>query len=161
MAFGNLKFDTLTTSDSKNTNTEKSLDTSYIFNGVAKHWMSATEPGSVGDSFNLSSTSDGGTGLNTLNVSSAFSNVKASVPNMTNHDDSYNRGTTVDDASVILFISGNIPSCVFILDAYSMGFLNQDTFTITIPSTSHASSINAEKSPTPSTHSLENTRRPV
>ena len=66
MAFGNLKFDTLTTSDAKNTNTEKSLHTSYIFNGVAKHWMSATEPGSVGDSFNLSSTSDGGTGIHTV-----------------------------------------------------------------------------------------------
>ena len=33
MAFGNLKFDTLTTSDAKNTSTEKSLDTSYVFNG--------------------------------------------------------------------------------------------------------------------------------
>ena len=37
MAFGNLKFDTLTTSDAKKTNTEKSLDTSYVFNGVAKY----------------------------------------------------------------------------------------------------------------------------
>ena len=33
---------------------------------LCKHWMSATEPGSVGDSFNLSSTSDGGTGIHTV-----------------------------------------------------------------------------------------------
>ena len=52
MAFGNLKFDTLTTSDSKVTNTEKSLDTSYIFNGVAKQWMStSTEPGTLASRF--------------------------------------------------------------------------------------------------------------
>jgi hypothetical protein len=66
MAFGNLKFDTLTTSDSKNTNTEKSIDTSYLFNGIAKNWMSATEPGSVGDSFNVSSTSDDGDGIHSV-----------------------------------------------------------------------------------------------
>ena len=66
MAFGNLKFDTLTTSDAKNTNTEKSIDTSYLFNGIAKNWMSATEPGSVGDSFNVSSTSDDGDGIHSV-----------------------------------------------------------------------------------------------
>jgi hypothetical protein len=66
MAFGNLKFDTLTTSDAKNTNTEKSIDTSYLFNGIAKNWMSATEPGSVGDSFNVSSTSDDGSGIHSV-----------------------------------------------------------------------------------------------
>ena len=37
MANGTIAFDTLTTSDSVNTGTEKSIDTSYIFNGVAKH----------------------------------------------------------------------------------------------------------------------------
>ena len=38
MAYGTLKFDTLTTSDSVNTSTDKSLNTSYIFNGVPKSW---------------------------------------------------------------------------------------------------------------------------
>ena len=40
MANGTIAFDTLTTSDSVNTNTEKSIDTSYLFNGVAKVWTS-------------------------------------------------------------------------------------------------------------------------
>ena len=39
MANGTIAFDTLTTSDSVNTGTEKSIDTSYLFNGVAKHWI--------------------------------------------------------------------------------------------------------------------------
>ena len=66
MAFGTLAFDTLQTSDSKNTGTNKTLDTSFVYNGSAKHWMSATQPGSVGDSFNLSSTTDAGSGLHTV-----------------------------------------------------------------------------------------------
>ena len=39
MANGTIAFDTLTTSDSVNTGTEKSIDTSYLFNGVAKQWI--------------------------------------------------------------------------------------------------------------------------
>ena len=55
MAFGNLKFDTLTTSDSVNTSTEKSIDTSYIFNGVAKAWANYVGAGTtLADSFNTS-----------------------------------------------------------------------------------------------------------
>ena len=61
MAFGNLKFDTLTTSDSKNTSTEKSIDTSYVFNGSAKAWTNingeASGPASR-DSFNVGSITD-------------------------------------------------------------------------------------------------------
>ena len=64
MANGTIAFDTLTTSDSKNTNTEKSIDTSYIFNGVVK-WF-ATHRGdfsnAVEDSFNVASHTDTGTG---------------------------------------------------------------------------------------------------
>ena len=48
--------------------------------------------------------SDGGTGLNTLNITNAFSAAKAAVPNMTNHDNSYNRGTAVDDTGTSAFI---------------------------------------------------------
>ena len=54
MANGTIAFDTLTTSDSVNTNTEKSIDTSYIYNGVAKHWITLDGSGTVTvlDSFN-------------------------------------------------------------------------------------------------------------
>ena len=64
MANGTIAFDTLTTSDSVNTGTEKSIDTSYIFNGVVK-WF-ATHRGdfsnAVEDSFNVASHTDNGTG---------------------------------------------------------------------------------------------------
>ena len=64
MANGTIAFDTLTTSDSKNTNTEKSIDTSFIFNGVSKAWSSFTQVGTTAltDSFNISSLTDDGTG---------------------------------------------------------------------------------------------------
>ena len=75
MAFGNLKFDTLTTSDSKNTNTEKSLDTSYVFNGSAKQWVLLQSSGnSVTDSFNNSSVADNGTGDYTLTRTNNMAN---------------------------------------------------------------------------------------
>ena len=64
MANGTIAFDTLTTSDSVNTGTEKSIDTSYLFNGVVK-WF-ATHRGdfsnAVEDSFNVASHTDNGTG---------------------------------------------------------------------------------------------------
>ena len=64
MANGTIAFDILTTSDSVNTGTEKSIDTSYIFNGVVK-WF-ATHRGdfsnAVEDSFNVASHTDNGTG---------------------------------------------------------------------------------------------------
>tara|TARA_R110002012_G_scaffold123856_1_gene274509 strand:- start:12 stop:428 length:417 start_codon:yes stop_codon:yes gene_type:complete len=67
MAFGNLKFDTLTTSDAINTSTEKSIDTSYLFNGVAKVWADINAgQGSYGDSFNTTSITDNGTGDATM-----------------------------------------------------------------------------------------------
>ena len=76
MANGTIAFDTLTTSDSKNTGTEKSIDTSYIFNGVVKCWVnfdgSATNAASR-DSFNVSSMADRGTGLSTITLSNAMS----------------------------------------------------------------------------------------
>ena len=81
MANGTIAFDTLTTSDQANTNTEKSIDTSYIFNGVIKCWIdfdqaSITDPASmtgVRDSFNVSSMFDGGTGLSVLALSNPMS----------------------------------------------------------------------------------------
>ena len=75
MAFGNLKFDTLTTSDAKNTSTEKSLDTSYVFNGSAKAWINVVANGSsITDSFNVSSHDDDGTGDGGINFSNNMAN---------------------------------------------------------------------------------------
>ena len=75
MAFGNLKFDTLTTSDSKNTSTEKSIDTSYIFNGVAKAWANYVGAGTtLADSFNTTSATDHGTGAYTITWNNDFAN---------------------------------------------------------------------------------------
>ena len=64
MAFGTLKFDTLTTSDTVNTSTEKSINTSYVFNGTAKAWVNLNGTGTIAtrDSFNISGTTDNGTG---------------------------------------------------------------------------------------------------
>ena len=72
MANGTIAFDTLTTSDTVNTGTEKSIDTSYIFNGVSKAWIQLNGSGTIAarDSFNIGSTTDNGTG----NYSYAFSN---------------------------------------------------------------------------------------
>ena len=47
MANGTIAFDTLTTSDQINTGTEKSIDTSYLFNGVAKVWLFCWSDGTV------------------------------------------------------------------------------------------------------------------
>ena len=64
MANGTIAFDTLTTSDTANTGTEKSIDTSYLFNGVAKSWLNLDGTGTIAidDSFNCASVTDDGTG---------------------------------------------------------------------------------------------------
>ena len=74
MANGTIAFDTLTTSDSVNTGTEKSINTSYIFNGVAKVWINFNGTGTpaVNKSLNSSSVTDASTGHFTLNYTSAF-----------------------------------------------------------------------------------------
>ena len=77
MGYGNLKFDTLTTSDSVNTSTDKSIDTSYLFNGIAKAWaeFDGTASGAtVGDSFNVSSSDDDATGDYGINFTNAMGN---------------------------------------------------------------------------------------
>ena len=76
MANGTIAFDTLTTSDSVNTGTEKSIDTSYLFNGVAKVWQQAQGDSTITDSFNVSSMTDNATGqfitVFTNSMSNAF-----------------------------------------------------------------------------------------
>ena len=74
MANGTIAFDTLTTSDQVNTGTEKSVDTSYIYNGVAKyllHYNQSTP--AVLKSLNSSSVSDDSAGHFTINYTNNFS----------------------------------------------------------------------------------------
>ena len=69
MALGKIKADTLEHS------TAGSLDTSYVVNGSAKAWHKGNAAGtSLLDSLNVSSLGDTGTGIQTINLSSAMSN---------------------------------------------------------------------------------------
>jgi hypothetical protein len=81
MANGTIAFDTLTTSDSVKSGTEKSIDTSYIFNGVAKAWMSLNGSGTIAlhDSFNTTTTTDNGNGDYTQTYTNAMNNDDYSV----------------------------------------------------------------------------------
>ena len=81
MANGTIAFDTLTTSDSVKSGTEKSIDTSYIFNGVLKAWMSLNGSSTIAlhDSFNTASTTDNGTGDYTQTYTNAMNNDDYSV----------------------------------------------------------------------------------
>ena len=75
MANGTIAFDTLTTSDTVKSNTEKSIDTSYLLNGVAKVWVNfdGNDSGAPArNSFNLSSTTDNDTGDYTMNFTNAM-----------------------------------------------------------------------------------------
>lgn len=77
MSFGTLKFDTLKTSDAKKTNTEKSIDTSYLFNGATKSWVqfdgTATNA-TARDSFNVTNMTDHSTGTYSVNFTSNMAN---------------------------------------------------------------------------------------
>ena len=82
MGFGTLAFDTLQTSDSKNTGTSKTLDTSFVYNGSAKVWIKFDMSSSftTEDSFNVSSLDDDGTGDFGLNFSNNMSNANYPAP---------------------------------------------------------------------------------
>jgi hypothetical protein len=76
MANGTIAFDTLTTSDSVKSGTEKSIDTSFVFNGSAKAWYDLDETGTAAldDSFNCASLTDNGTGAFTIAWTNSMSN---------------------------------------------------------------------------------------
>ena len=77
VAHGTIAFDTLTTSDQVNTGTEKSIDTSYLYNGSAKSWAlynGDTSGGAVLDSFNISTITDSDTGDFRTNFTNSMSN---------------------------------------------------------------------------------------
>ena len=64
VAHGTIAFDTLTTSDQVKSGTEKSLDTSYVFNGSIKQWVNLTAATpAYKDSFNASTVTDEGLGI--------------------------------------------------------------------------------------------------
>ena len=76
MANGTIAFDTLTTSDTVKSGTEKSIDTSFVFNGSAKAWYDLDETGTavLDDSFNCASLTDNGTGAFTIAWTNSMSN---------------------------------------------------------------------------------------
>ena len=85
MANGTISFDTLTTSDSKNTGTEKSIDTSYLYNGVNKFWMQTQGDlitDNIQDSFNSSTVTDIGTGFINTNFTNSFANTGYATSNI-------------------------------------------------------------------------------
>ena len=75
MANGTIAFDTLQTSG-QITGTAKSVDTDYVVNGSAKSWLNLNGESTIAtrDSFNISGTTDNGTGDYSINVSSAMGN---------------------------------------------------------------------------------------
>jgi|TARA_B100000035_G_scaffold141228_1_gene120266 hypothetical protein len=84
---------------------EGSNNTAVLHKSLAKVTGHLTLAG-VSDadaSLNISSVADGSTGKNTISVTNAFSSATAAVGNISNHDDSYNRGTGIRDASASQF----------------------------------------------------------
>jgi len=99
MAHGTIAFDTLTTSDQVKSGTEKSIDTSYIFNGVAKVWakLDGTQAAAsmIQDSFNVGSMTDSGTGKHIINYTNNMSTVHYSYTAMARQDGSDDRAIIV------------------------------------------------------------------
>jgi len=81
VAHGTIAFDTLTTSDQVKTSTEKSLDTSYVYNGSSKCWVNliGTGTATINDSLNTSGITDNGTGTHTITITNDFSTVNYSL----------------------------------------------------------------------------------
>ena len=86
---------------------ENNSDTYTLQQTVAKVTGNIEPDGSSNSavSVNISSVTDGSTGLNTVAVTNAFSAALAVSALISNHDGSYNRGHTVDDASASSFIT--------------------------------------------------------
>ena len=74
MANGTIAFDTLQTSGQID-GTARSIDTDYLLNGSAKAWLLATtDVGSIPDSFNISGSTDNGTGDYTFSFTNNMAN---------------------------------------------------------------------------------------
>ena len=83
MAFGTLKADTLTHS------TAGSLATNYVVEGSAKVWINFNGTGTIAtrDSFNVTSITDGGTGLYTVTYTNSLGNVNYSTTGAAGEND--------------------------------------------------------------------------
>ena len=103
VAHGTIAFDTLTTSDQVKTGTEKSIDTSYVFNGVAKMWIQLngnTEV--VADSFNAGSVTDTADGQKTVAITNDMANTNYSTMCQTNNSHSVVPGSGIATSSIRL-----------------------------------------------------------
>jgi len=76
MANGTIAFDTLTTSGQID-GTARSIDTDYLLNGCAKLWMNFNGSDfGIGDSFNMTSATDNGTGDYTGTIANDMANTE-------------------------------------------------------------------------------------
>ena len=76
MANGTIAFDTLTTSGQID-GTARSIDTDYLLNGTAKLWMNLDgSTFGIGDSFNMTSATDNGTGDYTGTIANDMANTE-------------------------------------------------------------------------------------
>ena len=76
MANGTIAFDTLTTSGQID-GTARSIDTDFLLNGCAKLWMNFNGSDfGIGDSFNMTSATDNGTGDYTGTIANDMANTE-------------------------------------------------------------------------------------
>ena len=103
VAHGTIAFDTLTTSDQVKTGTEKSVDTSYVFNGVAKMWIQLNgNTEAVADSFNAGSVTDTADGQKTVAITNDMANTNYSTMCQTNNSHSVVPGSGIATSSIRL-----------------------------------------------------------
>jgi len=112
VAHGTIAFDTLTTSDQVNTGTEKSIDTSYLFNGSLKSWlnMNGTSTIAINDSFNIASVTDNGTGSYAATLSNAMSNSLYATGGKHNANSSFDANGRVlpsSTTSIVMYAQAN------------------------------------------------------
>ncbi len=93
MALGKIKADTLEHS------TAGSLDTSYVVNGSAKASVDCTPSGTTNTTFNVSSATDGGTGITTINLTSSLSSATQPVQATIHNDGTENRCIVAQNTS--------------------------------------------------------------
>ena len=110
----NLKYDSDTTSmiisnaGAVTVTLEGSSNTAILHKSLAKLTVNAMQNGAISaaaSSLNVSSVSDGGTGLNTISAVNGFSENKAAIALGTIHDGSYNRGININNTESINFIT--------------------------------------------------------
>ena len=100
ISHGTIAVDTLTTADQVETGTEKSIDTSYIFNGVAKAWVNldGDSTAALTDTFNVGSLTDNGTGSFTVTYTNNMGNTTYAV--VVGIDEASNSGGTLTIGNV-------------------------------------------------------------